>query len=617
MRYLGNKTKLLPFIEKTIQKYHLRGDTFADLFAGTGTVGDYFKDRYKIISNDFLYYSFVLNKAKLLNPQIPNFVRFEEEYGENIFRWLNTRVYIPDNSYFIYNNYTPVGDRMFFTEKNAIKIDGMRMDIDTLKNKHLISESEYFFLLASLLESVTRVSNTSGTYEAYFKFWESRAKKDFILEPLEMKTTDSLYSINNIYQEDTNKLIRKISGDIAYIDTPYTVTQYVSAYHMLETIAKYDSPRIKGVGGKRERGNKNSLYARKNSVREQFEDLFRQLQFRYVMVSYSNQGLLDLDELVELAKLFAVNGEVHIEKQAYSEYQNHRSSNKRNGKQLNEVLIIFEKDNSINKSPLNYSGSKDKLVPIINKELPKHVGTFVDAMGGAFNVGANVTATDKIVYNDVNTYVFKLILWIMNTPKNEQVEESRKIIEQFNLTKGNKATYLALREAFNQDKDIKKLFVLHLYSFQNIIRFNSKLEFNTPVGVAGYSNDLTERQLNFKPKTKIVDFINENCLDINIRKFDKDTVFYFDPPYNITKAAYNDGKRGFGGWNDKNEFELLNYLDLIDKYGRKFMLSNVIRHKEKVNKILSNWLDKRNYKIVDAGVSGWRYSKDEVIIKNF
>ncbi len=254
---------------------------------------------------------------------------------------------------------------------------------------------------------------------------------------------------------------------------------------------------------------------------------------------------------------------------------------------------------------------------MINRELPKHVGTFVDAMGGAFNVGANIVATNKVVYNDINTFVFKLISWIINSSKNNQVNESRRIIRQFKLTKGNKKAYLNLRTTFNEDKDIKKLFVLHLYSFQNIIRFNSKLQFNTPVGVAGYSKDLAERQIKFIPKTRNIELSNKSYMDFNINDFDKDTIFYFDPPYNITKAAYNDGKRGFGGWNDNNERELLNYLDSINRNGQKFILSNVIRHKDKVNNILSRWLEKRDYKIINAGVSGWRYSKDEVIIKNF
>ena len=112
MRYLGSKIKLLPAIDAVINKYNIQGKTFADLFSGTGCVGDYFKERYRIISNDVLYYAYVFNRAKLSFSSIPQFEKFVEAYGCNIFDWLNDRNYVPNNTYFIYNNYTPHGGRM-------------------------------------------------------------------------------------------------------------------------------------------------------------------------------------------------------------------------------------------------------------------------------------------------------------------------------------------------------------------------------------------------------------------------------------------------------------------------------------------------------------------------
>ena len=93
------------------------------------------------------------------------------------------------------------------------------------------------------------------------------------------------------------------------------------------------------------------------------------MNFKHIIISYSNQGLVPLEELIKLAELFAKDNKVFVEKFNYKEYQNHRSSNKRNGQLLNEVIIYFEKDLQINKSPLNYSGSKNTLIPSIIKEL--------------------------------------------------------------------------------------------------------------------------------------------------------------------------------------------------------------------------------------------------------
>ena len=617
MRYLGSKIKLLNQIESVIRNNQISGKVFADLFAGTGCVGDYFKGEYEIISNDFLYYSFVFNKAKLMNMTIPKFEKFYRKYRRNIFDWLNYKEYIPDETFFIYKNYTPIGNRMFFTEENGKKIDGIRQEIEYLYEEELIYEKEYYYLLASLLESVTKVSNTSGTYEAFFKFWDLRAEKPFFIEPLELRSVNEMRE-HRILCEETNNLVRRISGDIAYIDPPYTVTQYVSAYHMLETIAKYDNPTITGIGGKRNRGGKNSLYAQRTKAKKAFEDLLRQIQFKHVLISYSNQGLVPLEELVDLCTKFAVEGEVQVNHFDYREYQNHRSSNKRNGKTLNEVIIYFKKDYEINKSPLNYSGSKDTMVPIILKSLPERVDTFVDVLGGAFNVGANVQALNKVVYNEINPFVFEIIQWLLLGDKQEIVYSVEKVIRDFNLIKGEKKSYYDLRDKYNnEDSSVLNLYVLHMYSFQNMIRFNSKHKFNTPIGVAGYSDDIKNRILNFRVKTSEYELLNLDYTEIEWDKYPENSVFYFDPPYFITNASYNDGKRGMKGWGVTEEMELLTILKQLDEKGYKFILSNVLEHKGKRHELLEQWIAENNYRIIDAGTSGWRYAKNEVLIVNY
>ena len=104
MRYLGSKVRLLKTIENVIEKYGIEGYTFGDLFAGTCCVGDYFKGRYKIQANDFLYFSYVMSKAKLSNSTTPSFSKFTKEYKRDIFDWLNSLEFTADSNYFIYNN---------------------------------------------------------------------------------------------------------------------------------------------------------------------------------------------------------------------------------------------------------------------------------------------------------------------------------------------------------------------------------------------------------------------------------------------------------------------------------------------------------------------------------
>lgn len=62
-RYTGSKYKLLDWIEKLILE-NCEGDSFFDVFAGTGVVSAHMSKYYrKVIMNDFLYSNEVIYKA--------------------------------------------------------------------------------------------------------------------------------------------------------------------------------------------------------------------------------------------------------------------------------------------------------------------------------------------------------------------------------------------------------------------------------------------------------------------------------------------------------------------------------------------------------------------------
>jgi len=613
MRYLGNKTRMLENIEFVMTDNDIRDGVLCDLFAGSGSVGDFFKDRFQIISNDFLHSLSIINRAKLENKTMPLFNEFRKNFNKDPFTYFNEKKYSYDEQFFITKNYSPRGNRMFFSENNAIKIDGIRIEIEELFKDFVIDIKERNFLLASLIESVMGVSNTTGTYEAYLKHWDNRALKEFIIEPLTINNTDIIFS-NSVYNKDSNELLRNIDGDVLYIDPPYTVTDYNSAYHILESISKYDYPLIGGITGRRKEDINKSKYTRKEQALLNFEDLFRQARFKHVLVSYSTQGLVSIEELVNIAEKFAINGKVKVYEFPYREYKNIRSSKK--GNDLKEVIIYFNKNMDVIKSPLNYTGSKYSIFNEITKVFPKHISTFVDIMGGAFNVGVNVVA-DKVIYNEYLPHTFNLIKILLEEDKNKIIQKVESIINEFKLEKGDKEKYLLLRKSYNETKDIYKLFVLHMYCFQNQMRFNTKLEFNSPVGNCSYNETLTERIYNFIPKTQNVELSNGSYSDLEIDKFDKDTVFYFDPPYFITNATYNDGKRGFIGWNADEETKLLDYILMLHDKGFKFILSNVIYHNDNTNYLLAEWVKTHKFNVINVDNVGAKNSRDEVIITNF
>ena len=176
-----------------------------------------------------------------------------------------------------------------------------------------------------------------------------------------------------------------------------------------------------------------------------------------------------------------------------------------------------------------------------------------------------------------------------------------------------------LRSDYNNIKNdsIEKDFLfltLVIYGFNNQIRFNSDGEFNMPVGKRDFNNSLRKNLKNFitKLKTKDIDFINSDFREFVIETYDN-TLVYCDPPYFLGTASYNEN----GGWTEKDELDLLNYLAVLDSHGVKFALSNVIEHKGDKNLILDAWIKEHNYKIhlIDCDYNNSNYHKQEGNIK--
>jgi len=609
MRFIGNKTRLLPEIELFLRENNINGSVFCDIFSGTSSVGDYFKSKFKIISNDFLKFSTDISKAKLWNSYIPDFKNFKIKYQTDPFSYFNNKKYEYEKNYFLTNNYSPKGNRQYFSTENAIKMDGIRIEAEEIYKDKIFNEQEYYFILGSLLESVMRFSNTSGTYEAFLKKWDKRAIKDFLLLPLEM-VNSKINTDNEVYNHDANTIIREISGDILYIDPPYTITEYSSAYHVLETLSKYDFPEISGITGRRNHNDKKSMYTRKKEALFVFEDLIRQAKFNHIVISYSNESLIPIKDLEKMLEQYALNKKVVTKKISYRTYKNLRQSKK--SENLFEVLIYFKKDNSIVKSPLNYSGSKNSLMPQIEKYLPGYIDSFVDVMGGAFNVGVNVIA-NEVIYNEYNKYVYEIVEMLLNTESGKILQHVDKQIMKYNLSRGNSKTYNVFREMYNKNQNALDLFVLSMFTFQNQLRFNSSFEFNTPVGNCAYNETLEKRIINFKPKVKKIKLRNLDFQNFDYKKFSKDSLFYFDPPYFITNGSYNDGKRGFNGWDADLETKLLKFITQLHYDGYRFMLSNIINHKNKTNHILKEWVETHGFNIfkLKSGV------RKEVLITNY
>lgn len=300
-------------------------------------------------------------------------------------------------------------------------------------------------------------------------------------------------------------------------------------------------------------------------------------------------------------------------------------------------------------SPLNYTGGKFKLLPQILPLFPKDINTFVDLFCGGCNVGINVESK-KVIYNDLDEHLLYLYNTFKNLDKESTFDWIYQIIEKYNLSdvsrfgydyyncnsseglgNYNKDKFIKLREDFNTKTSedyyyYVMLYVIIVYAFNNQIRFNSKGEFNLPVGKRDFNRKMAEKLSVFidRIKEQNCTFTCKDFREFNISELSSSDFVYADPPYLITCATYNEQ----GGWGTDTEKDLLAFLDKLNESNIKFALSNVLRSKGKENKILIQWLKKNqdryktfylnyNYSNSNYQTKDKTSSAEEVLIVNY
>ncbi len=655
MRYIGSKAALLEQIEAVIEENTTgKEQVFCDLFSGTAVVAKYFKQKYRVISNDFLYFSYVLQKAAIENNEKPAFQKLNKIGIQDPFKFLeeSTCSHIGEN-YFITQNYSP-GDgcsRMYLSNKNAVRIDFIRTTIEAWKKEGLLSEGEYYYLLAGLIEGVPYVSNITGTYGAFLKEWDKRAYKDF--EMIRLDVEDNGYK-NICYNEDANQLITKIRGDILYLDPPYNARQYAPNYHLLETIAKYDEPAIRGVTGMRDYENQKSAFCIKKEVLGAFEDIIRKAGFENIILSYSSEGLMSFDEIEQILKKYGIP---ETYKRYDIPYRKYKSKKTKEEKTLYEYLFFVKKKlkkregaaaakaeprkkkgenqgtggalhkengKKYIKSPLNYIGGKYKLLPQILPLFPADIHTFVDLFSGGANIAINVDA-DRIICNDINTKIIEVFQTFKEMPLEEILERIDANIQKYQLSKTNQEGFLTFRKKYNEAPDPLDLYTLTCYSFNYQFRFNNRHQYNNPFGRnrSQFSQTMRGNLIAFvnKLKEKNIEFFSKDFMQTDLSSLGPQDFVYCDPPYLITTGSYNDGNRGFKDWGEEEEKALYRLLDSLDQRNIRFALSNVAEHKGQTNEILAEW--SRKYKVIhlnhsyhNASYNTKRGGSDEVLIVN-
>lgn len=299
--------------------------------------------------------------------------------------------------------------------------------------------------------------------------------------------------------------------------------------------------------------------------------------------------------------------------------------------------------NKIIRSPLFYVGDKYKLLKEIKQYFPTQINRFIEPFTGGGSVFLNITAKEFYL-NDIDKNVFLLHKFLIKHSKSPMTFflEVEKIILEYNLSRSykedivpyelkakhkktyyakfNKESFNKLKNDFNNSKDLDlyKFYVLLIYGFNRMIRFNSSGRYNLPVGNVDFNKNVVEALGNYFTK---VNSENINWWNLDYNEFlsmvkpSKNDFIYFDPPYLITFSEYNKL------WNETNEVDFINTLDNLNKKGIMFAVSNVTFYKEKENKIFNNW--SKNYNVIPINSNYISYHDNsikrfnEVLVTNY
>ncbi|MGZ9762540.1 DNA adenine methylase [Mycoplasma sp. 394] len=283
------------------------------------------------------------------------------------------------------------------------------------------------------------------------------------------------------------------------------------------------------------------------------------------------------------------------------------------------------------RSPLNHLGNKYRILDIIFTNLPSMQAStkFVDVFGGSFNVGIN-SPFKNVIYNEYDKALFEILTSFLYTEFDIIDKKINEKLEEYQLSykknyKENKEKYLVIRNDYNETKDIILLIILVFFSFNSELRFNKKGFFNVPIGKSGYTKYRRSNLIKFieLSKTKLIQTYNldfgDLVLDL-ISKYKTDQIiFYFDPPYLISNATYNNN------WSIDDEKRLIKILQKLNDKKYKFILSNFIKNGDVENNILKEFLEKNKNFVIKEVPTNYKSSNyqrtskntTEILVKNY
>lgn len=343
LKYMGSKREIIDFIEESIIELDVDSKWLCDLFSGSSIVAGTLNYKFNIHANDIQIYSGILAKTYLSDfghiklsfldevedKAIELTKQLYSKYPELVFNYKNNfnlvdfaliekeQQQLIDKDFGIgFHLFTKYYSGTYWSFDQCVWIDSLRAVAEQYTGK-----PEYYVILSSLIFAMSYTSQSTGHYAQYRDPLTNSSMTDILsyrerdIWPYFEKKFIELISIPNFNSQefkvtslDYLDCLRIIDDNsIVYADPPYQSVHYSRFYHVLETLVKYDYPKVEYKGRYRE-DRHQSPFCKKTTVNKAFESLFEGvfLKNSHLVLSYSDTGMITLDEINFIAdKVFS------------------------------------------------------------------------------------------------------------------------------------------------------------------------------------------------------------------------------------------------------------------------------------------------------------------------
>jgi adenine-specific DNA-methyltransferase len=364
--YIGNKRALQPFLAEVFGRLARPGAVFLDPFAGSGAVARLARWLgYRVLANDWEPYAYVLNYAYLCAGRTEAGGLFGGgQRAAGVLAELNA-LEAPREEY-VARHYAPRCtqdadyrmERLFYTRENALRIDAIRERLEEVypgfRPPEPRARVEKYLLLASLLYAASKHVNTSGVFKACHKGFGGHGRDALgrILAPIRLRLPELLDGLPaEVGCLEASAFARGRPADLCYLDPPYNQHQYGSNYHLLNTIALWDRPEVseerrpdgqlvRKAGIREDWVKTRSAYCCRSRAAAALAGLLREVDARYLVLSYNSEGLIPFEELEALLE---GQGELELYGSSYVKYRGGRQSIGRQVHNL-ELALVVDRD---------------------------------------------------------------------------------------------------------------------------------------------------------------------------------------------------------------------------------------------------------------------------------